>query len=270
MAYLLYGVGGLILLYAIVMPLVMKKRNIEKAEIAVVRRYYYSIWILGMAFVADFMDKTILKQLGANKLGFNETVWFIIIMFLASFIIDILVISAMEFKEITLPGGASFKGTEEVRQQLDEQKDLAATLAKKVQAFFECSVQLPASSGLAKDKLNNDGDIIFTEEFQKILQKYAALQEDWDLDVEVIESKDMPGKGNYGLTGDELKIFNKYMAAGNAYLFKQKDINYLIVPYNSSLVEDQFYVIMSTKNDLYNVEHVMVLMLLQAFEVQIL
>ncbi|MDT3698886.1 MAG: hypothetical protein RO469_05610 [Thermincola sp.] len=81
MAYLLYGVGGLILLYAIVMPLVMKKRNIEKAEIAVVRRYYYSIWILGMAFVADFMDKTILKQLGANKLGFNETVWFIIIMF---------------------------------------------------------------------------------------------------------------------------------------------------------------------------------------------
>lgn len=268
---LLYVLAGLLLVYSLLLPFVTGKIKLHKETRTVVRRVYYSIWFFGMAYVMNNVDKV--KAFGINKLGFNEEIMFLLILFLIGFLIDMFIISALEFKEITLPGGASFKGREDdITNQLDLQADLTESLTTKIEALYSCYVRLYQTIVRpVEEKLDRDEEVVFAQEFKKVLEKYVFMQEDWYLNVEVIEPKDMAANDNYGLTGEKLELFEKHMSAGKAFLHQTKDTRYMIIPYDSIILDSKVHVVMSsTQNDLVRVEYIMVLLLLHLFEDQLL
>src|SRR4051812_34132199 len=100
--WLIYLFGAVLLTYSIIISLMQK--NVARKDTVNVRRIYYSVYFLGVIFAFDFLGDDFVMQVGKNKLGISEGIWFFSISLFIGFILDLLIVSSISLKEVTFGG----------------------------------------------------------------------------------------------------------------------------------------------------------------------
>ncbi|WP_418790295.1 hypothetical protein [Phosphitispora sp. TUW77] len=266
----LYFLGIILLSYSVIM--VLCKFDFSRKTRIHIKRIYYSLYVICAAFLLTNLDNARIQTLGVNKLGLAPELWFIIVLFLIAFIIDLLVVSAVEFKEINFFGNKMMPQIEDMSDQLSEQVSLTDELEKKIRAMYKLYQDLKHFTQPIRDKIDNSEAVDIIEEFEKFLKYYFDAQEDWAIEVKIFEEGEIDESNEFGIIGNEFQKCRRQLVAMKSYLYIKGIASYMFIPYESALLDYNkiLVVIYSKEKVLIGVEQFLIIVLLQQFEEQIL
>ncbi|MCX8131047.1 MAG: hypothetical protein N3I35_13240 [Clostridia bacterium] len=268
--WLLYALSGLLLIYSLTMCII--KKPVSRKLTVGVRRIYYSVYFFGVVIMFDYLGDDSVKLIGKNKLGISEELCFFLIALFIGFILDILVISAMSFKEIAFGSTKIQIAEDDLVQHVKSQVDLTNDLTKKIISHYNMIQNLGKYVDPLVSRIK-EGTVDILKEYQEFLGAYFSYQKEHESELEerlyidIIELNETVMKNEYKTSSKEYKRLKEQIEANQTYFLQKGKTQYMFIPYRSVLLEyNTILIVMHSKKSMVKVEQYIIISLLQQLE----
>lgn len=256
--------------YIIFSTVTYKKEEIIRTNIKLIKRIYYSIWLFVAVIIINIID---IKNFNiSNNLGIPKIIWMIFLVFVAcmlvAIILDVLIISASGFKEITL--GWAKISKDEVEANIEEQKNNIDKLVDKIEAEYEViqNFEEYIKKQQIREKLESNFDEFhWPDEFKELAQYYCNFQNS-NIKVSYLKINDDLNrelKLTYNLTDTNINNIKKDIKDNKSTIVQQKN-QLLFIPYKPVYYNDDIVIILKGKEYIFEVEQRFIVNLFKIFE----
>lgn len=125
------------IIYAVYSLFTIKYRMIKNEILVVIRRMYYSLWLIIIVLVINSIDIDKLKV--DNMFGIPQLIWVIFSIFvvgmITAIILDILIISGNDIKEISFGFAKLSRG--EIKENIEEQRNNIDNLVNLIESEYK-------------------------------------------------------------------------------------------------------------------------------------
>jgi len=252
--YIIFYLGGFALLYYAYNRYEEDMGQFFRTSNFVRRIYFIYVYFL-LLFSYPFL-KVLDIWADNNKgiFGFNEKFSTVFVFFLFSLIVYLLIVSDFNISEI------SFKNTKISLYQdiIKDNKGNTQLLLSKIDAEYEI---LQSMKDHCKRRLNSE--IILTDEYQRLIEKYFSLQKESVKVTVMDEWNEVKIREDYPLKYEDIYELKYNMGHDQIYSYKTESKYYLFLPFkylfeSYANIEKVFIILESSEPLIYDAESKMI------------
>lgn len=231
--------------------------NKETTSIFVVnmKRLYFSIWILITSIIINHLPEDDIVEFGKNNFGFSEKIWLIILLFISGTIIYFVIISD---KDLVIKDNKlqSQKFEKKIARSINENNETIKDLQSKIDYYYNIYMRI---SDFVNISLSND-TFNYIQSILLILEAYYQYNEKINVIVTTTD-------GIIEFNIDRQELANS-ITTDTVLNYRRDDVNYLIIPFVSTIYElDIIYIILSSNDVFFENEYKLIVTLLNKYEI---
>ena len=247
-------------------------KDISEKSMVKIKRFYYTLCLFGIIWIINKIDLS--KITVANTFGIPQNIWVIFFIFIigiaVSIVLNMLIISSTDIKEITL--GWAKISKEEIKHNIEEQKLYVERLIDKIEAEHEViqNFEKYLMDNRIEDKLRTDyTHFLWEEEFKCLIQFYCKHQ-NTNIDVYVLNNNDTDFELNlevtFNMTSTNISTIKNNIQSNKSTPIVQKK-SFLFIPYKPVYYSNTIIIVLKGKPEfVFDIEQRFILNIIKSFE----
>lgn len=219
-----------------------------------IRRIYFTNILFLLLFVLPETDNIDILFKIDGVFGLSRAASNMFIMVVSSVLIYFLIVSGFHIAEISFGSAKINMIKENISKELTEQDNVTNALLEKIVAENKLLQNMNEYCNAVMERVNQDEEIIFPQEYRLLLERYFNLQSDNVGVLVVTELGRDSVREDFKLKSAEYTELVYTLSHNEAYTVKKENTYYLFIPYTYMLegFERNIYIILASEKPLAN------------------